>query len=110
MAHARVPTEIRERYRKRFGIESSYRQLRQARIHTCTRNPRLRLVFVAVALILRNLWVWIHATILADGRGEMKTLRLDRLRFKRLLDWIAQAVVAVLHDGSVPCVALDESG
>jgi hypothetical protein len=104
------PTEIRERYRKRFGIESSYRQLRQARIYTCTRNPRLRLVFVAVALILRNLWVWIHATILADGRGETKTLRLERLRFKRLLDWIAQTVVAVLHDGSVPCVALDKPG
>jgi len=103
------PTEIRERYRKRFGIESSYRQLRQARICTCTRNPLLRLVFVAIALILRNLWVWIHATILADGRGDTMTLRLERLRFKRLLDWIAQAVLAVLHDGSVPCVVLDEA-
>jgi hypothetical protein len=105
-----APTEIRERYRKRFGIESSYRQLRQARIYTCTRNPRFRLVFVAIALILRNLWVWIHAEILADGRGEAKTLRLERLRFKRLLDWIAQTVVAILHDGSEPCVELDEPG
>lgn len=99
------PTEIREGYRKRFGIESSYRQLRQARIYTCTRNPRLRLVFVALGLILRNLWVWIHATYLAQGQGPAMTLRLERLRFKRLLDWIAQAVVAILHDGSMPCVA-----
>jgi len=98
------PTEIREGYRKRFGIESSYRQLRQARIYTCTRNPRLRLVFVALGLILRNLWVWIHATHLAQGQGSALTLRLQRLRFKRLLDWIAQAVVAILHDGSMPCV------
>ncbi len=52
-----APTEIRERYRKRFGIETSFRQMRQARIYTCTRNPHLRLVFVAVALLLRNLWV-----------------------------------------------------
>jgi putative transposase len=99
-----TPTEIRERYRKRFGIESSYRQMRQARIYTCTRNPRLRLVFVAIALILRNLWVWIHATLLAEGRSERLKLRLEQLRFKRLLDWIAQAVVAILHDGSTPCV------
>lgn len=99
-----TPTEIRERYRKRFGIESSYRQLRQARIYTCTRNPRLRLVFIALALLLRNLWVWIHATLLAEGRGPSKTLRLHCLRFKRMLDWIAQAVVAELHDQSVPCV------
>lgn len=101
------PTEIRERYRKRFGIESSFRQLRQARIYTCTRDPHLRLLFVAVALILRNLWVWLHATILADGRGDNMTLRLERLRFKQLLDWIAQTVVSLLHDGSTPCVLLD---
>jgi hypothetical protein len=104
------PTEIRERYRKRFGIETSYRQMRQARIYTCTRDPKLRLVFVAVALILRNLWVWIHAEHLGDGRGESLTLRLERLRFKRMLDWIAHVIVALLHDGSTPCVVLDETG
>jgi hypothetical protein len=103
-----TPTEIRERYRQRFGIESSYRQLRQARIYTCTRDPRLRLVFIAVALMLRNLWVWIHTTILADGRGDDQTIHLERLRFKRLLDWIAQMVVTELHDGSMPCVDLDD--
>jgi hypothetical protein len=102
-----TPTEIRERYRKRFGIETSFRQLRQARIYTCTRNPRLRLVFVGVALLLRNLWVWLHATRLAAGRGPRATLRLERLRFRQLLDWIAQAVAAVLHDGSMPSVACD---
>lgn len=96
------PTEIRERYRKRFGIESSYRQLHQARIYTCTRDPHLRLLYIAVALLLRNLWVWVHENYLADGRGENLTLRLERLRFKRLLDWIVTAVTALLHDGSPP--------
>lgn len=103
-----APTEIRKLYRQRFGIESSYRQARQARIHTCTRNPRLRLVFMAVALILRNLWVWIHETKLADGCGERITVHLERLRFKRMLDWIAHTVVALLHDGSTPCVEWTE--
>jgi hypothetical protein len=102
------PTEIRDRYRKRFGIESSYRQLRQARIYTCTRNPHRRLVFIAVALLLRNLWVWIHETLLADGRGESLTLHQEKLRFKRLLDWISQAVVALLHDGTTFYVDLNE--
>lgn len=101
------PTQIRERYRKRFGIETSYRQLRQARIYTCVRDPHLRLLFVAVALILRNLWIWVHETYLAEGAGDSKTLRLERLRFKRLLDWLARAVVALLHDGSTPYVSLE---
>ncbi len=104
---AGAPTEIRHRYRKRFGIESSYRQMRPAKIYTCTRDPHLRLVFVAVALLLRNLWVWIHETLLADGRGDSQTIRLERLRFKRLLDWIACSVVTQLHDGSTPCLILD---
>jgi putative transposase len=51
---------VHETYRLRFGIESSYRQMHQARIRTCTRSPLLRLLYVAVALILRNVWVWLH--------------------------------------------------
>jgi putative transposase len=99
------PTEIRERYRKRFGIEASFRQLRQARIYTCTRQPRLRLLFIAVALVLRNLWVWIHHAYLADGDRSHQTLHLERLRFKRMLDWIIHAVTALMHDGSMPYTA-----
>jgi hypothetical protein len=100
------PTEIRQRYRKRFGIETSYRQMRQARIYTCTRQPRLRLFFVAVALILRNVWVWIHQTRLADRVGDViVTLHLERLRLKRMLDWIVREVEALFLDGSIPCGA-----
>ena len=40
-------------------------------------QPRLRLFFLAVALILRNLWVWIHQTRLADGSGDDLTLHLE---------------------------------
>ena len=98
------PTEIREQYRKRFGIETSYRQMRQARIYTCTRNPHLRLVFLAVALILRNVWVWIHQTKLAEGSGDEAILHLEILRFKRMTEWIDREVVVLYHDGSPPCV------
>jgi hypothetical protein len=100
-----TPVEIRERYRQRFGIETSFRQLRQARIYTCTRSPHLRLLFVAIALLLRNLWVWIHQTRLAEGSGPSITLHLELLRFKRMLDWIVCKIVALFHDGSTPYVA-----
>lgn len=102
-----APREIRDRYRTRFGIETSYRQMRQARVYTCTRDPRLRLVFVAVALMLRNLWVWIHEMFLAETAGLGMTLHLEQLRFKRLLDWIVVAVVTLLHDGTMPYVQID---
>lgn len=98
------PTDIRERYRTRFGIETSYRQRRQGRICTCTRDPHLRLFFVALAFILRNVWVWIHQTRLAEGAGDGLTLHLELLRFKRMLDWIVHEVMTLFHDGSIPYV------
>jgi hypothetical protein len=99
-----APTEIREEYRRRFGIETSFRQMRQARVYTCTPDPQLRLFFVMVALLLRNIWVWIHQTQLAEGSGESITLHLELLRFKRMLDWIVHEIVALYHDGTPPCV------
>lgn len=48
----------RETYRRRFGIETSYRQLAEGLAKTTTKNPAWRMMLIAVALILRNLWVW----------------------------------------------------
>lgn len=94
-----TPIEMRELYRKRFGIESSYRQMNQARIRTCTRCPRERLLYVAIALILRNVWVWMHFTHLAEDRGAEPTLRLYLMRFRRLLEWFAEHARRQLHSG-----------
>lgn len=95
-----IPMEIRELYRRRFGIESSYRQLGLARIRTCTTDPVLRLFFVLVALVLRNVWVWLHFTYFAKRRGGELQLRLECLRFRRMLNWIEQVITNLLHDGS----------
>jgi len=79
---------FRETYRSRFAIETTYRQMNQARIRTCTPNPLLRLLFVGMALILRNVWVWLHLFCLAKTfRGKLQ-LQLERLRFRRMLLWL----------------------
>ena len=51
------PVPIRDLYRKRFGVESSYRQLGQVRPRTSTTDGVVRLLWVAVGLVLRNAWV-----------------------------------------------------
>jgi hypothetical protein len=81
---------LRERYRRRFGIETSYRQLKRARIRTSTRNPLLRLFYVAVALILRNLWVWLHLVLLANTPNCAESVNLETLRFLDFLELLAQ--------------------
>jgi putative transposase len=80
-----TPAWIRETYRTRYGIESSYRQMNQGRIRTCSRNPALRLLFVGIALILRNAWVLIHRTFLAERRGPHLRLHLEKLRLTTML-------------------------
>ncbi len=88
--------EIRELYRKRFGIETTYRQMNEARIKTCTRDPRLRLLFVAIALVLRNVWVWIHFKLAKGKYSEEPQLFLELLRFQEMLLWITQTVQQAL--------------
>jgi putative transposase len=79
---------VKETYRQRFGIESSYRQLEQARIRTSTRDPLLRLLYVGVALILRNVWVWLHWEVLSHPHRGGRRIDLGQLTFRHMLLWL----------------------
>ena len=76
---------VQQTYRSRFGIETSYRQMHQARIRTCTRDPLLRLLYVGMALVLRNVWVWFHWERLSERRGNSRRVDTRRLTFRQLL-------------------------
>ena len=88
--------EIRDLYRKRFGIETTYRQMNEARIKTNTRDLALRLLFVGIALVLRNVWVWIHFRFAKNKHSDEPQLFLELLRFKEMLLWITQVVQQLL--------------
>jgi len=79
---------VKDTYRKRFGIETSYRQMEQARIRTSTRDPLLRLLYVGVALILRNVWAWLHWEILCHPHRGGRRIDLGQLTFRGMLLWL----------------------
>jgi len=79
---------VQQTYRRRFAIETSYRQLHQARIRTCTRDPLLRLLYVGIALVLRNVWVWLHWECLAVPHRGGRRVVLSRLRLRQMLLWL----------------------
>src|SRR4051812_27086321 len=87
-----APQAVFTTYRLRFGIESSYRQLHEGRIRTTTRRPAVRLLYVGIALVLRNLWVWLHYAILSMPRRGGRVILLERLRWKTLLLWLLHVV------------------
>lgn len=102
-----TPRDIRETYRKRFGIETSYRQMNEARIRTCTRDPGQRLLFVGIALVLRNVWVWLHFTLAKGKWNDEPQLFLELLRFNEMLLWITQVVQRLLHADEKPGIDLE---
>jgi putative transposase len=87
----RSVSQVCDLYRLRFGIESSYRQLNQARLRTSSRSPELRLLAVGIAFLLRNLWALCAWMTLAHKGSGARTGQ-SKFRFHTLLRWIAREV------------------
>jgi Transposase DDE domain len=75
-------------YRKRFGVETSYRQMRQCQAKTTTKDVRYRLLLVGLALLLRQAWVWLTWQ-LARARRLRPTAWVGALPLARLTEWLA---------------------
>jgi hypothetical protein len=45
-----------------------------------------------VALVLRNVWVWLHAEVMAQPQRGARKLRPQSLHFARLLLWLMMEV------------------
>jgi putative transposase len=82
--------DIAEIYRSRFGIETSHRQMNQARGRTTSRSPVLRMLFVAIAFMLRNLWAYLHWTVVAVPCQGNRQLQSTIFSVEQLLDWISR--------------------
>lgn len=86
--------EVADRYRGRFGIESSYRVLGQALARTSSRSPALRLLQVGVGVMLQNEWVILRLMYASEGRQGPVGFRINEelLRFEDLLQMLMRAV------------------
>ena len=82
------PDKIYQHYRRRFGVECSYRLLRRVRATTTSRNPALRFFLLGIGLILTNAWVflrWEFARLLSRGPQRVDETRFRLHRFRKLL-------------------------
>ena len=67
--------------------------MNQCRIRTTTKRFEVRFLYVAIALLPRNLWVWLHHAVLSKPRRGGVELHLDRLRLKTMLLWLFEVAV-----------------
>lgn len=91
--------KIYRRYRRRFGIECSYRLMRSVRAKTTSRNPALRFFLVGIALIMLNVWVflrWEFARKPGPGPRRVDPDRFRFYRFSRLLIRSIEAIYGVI--------------
>ena len=88
------PEQCHGRYRRRFGIESSYRLMRQLRIRSNSRNPAMRFLYMALGLILVNVWRWLKFRFTQLPRRGRAGRVLDEpvFRLKRFASFLRHAV------------------
>lgn len=79
-------------YRRRFGIETSYRQKNQAKAFTTSRDPVCRLLLEGLAHVLRQVQVVLSALLARHGRTGASADK-GRWTMALLLDWLMQELV-----------------
>ncbi|MEE9151967.1 MAG: ISH3 family transposase [Thermoplasmata archaeon] len=89
------PGECYQKYRKRFGIESSYRMMNVTRARTSSRSPELRLIYVGVSLILQNAWIYLNWTYMRERRQGVRKPK-EGLTLNSFLDMIIQGLKAIM--------------
>ena len=83
-----APRQARREYRKRFGIESSYRCAGQVRGWTTSPNPAYRFVLLTLSFVLLNIWVhlrWLYAQGPRRGRRWLKTKLFELGRLTKFI-------------------------
>jgi hypothetical protein len=87
-AAVRRSGQAKRAYRRRFGIETSYRQMNECKGQTTKKDVAWRLLLVGLALLLRQAWVWLTGQ-LARARGAGPKQWLGELPLRRMRDWLA---------------------
>lgn len=83
-----TPRQVYTKYRRRFGIEASYRLLRQVKVLTNSRNPALRFFLLGLGLLMQNVWVlarWLFTRRPGKGRYKLIPSLLRFVTFRKLL-------------------------
>jgi len=87
--------QVRKAYRRRFGIESSYRLLEQVRGRTTARNAALRFLWMGIALLIGNVWIALHWTFLRRrGPGPRRVARWAFI-LPCMLQFLRRAIEAI---------------
>lgn len=84
--------EVRKKYRRRFGIETSYRCSRQLRGWTTAQNAAYRFLLIALSFFLLNVWIELRWMWARKPRRGRRLLQTAHFRLRRFAKFIAHAL------------------
>jgi putative transposase len=82
------PGQARKSYRRRFGIETSYRCAGRVRGWTTSPNPAYRFLLIGLSFFLLNVWLhlrWLFTQAPQQGRRRLAVKRFQLGRFAKFI-------------------------
>ena len=101
------PHQARQLYRRRFGIETSYRCLGRVRGWTTSNNPAYRFVLMALAFFLVNVWIhlrWLFTQVPRRGGRWLDTQRFQLTRLAKFIMRALEQFYGCVHEIVAPAV------
>ena len=104
-----TPRQARRSYRRRFGVETSYRCAGQVRAWTTSKNPALRFVLIGLGFFLLNVWLhlrWLYTQVPRSGHRQLDTRRFPLTRFARFIVRAVEHRYGCVHQIVAPAVPI----
>ena len=104
-----TPERCRQRYRKRFGVETSYRLGNKLLGWTTSPNPAYRFALIGLGFLLLNLWVhlcWLYTQVAHRGRRAFAPSLFRQVRFRNFLKHALERIYGTVNRIRAPAAAL----
>jgi hypothetical protein len=101
------PQRVRKLYRRRFGIESSYRCAGLVCGWTTSRNAAYRFVLLGLSFVLLNVWVhlrWCFTQVPHRGHRWLMTQHFALRRFANFVRRALERHYGFIHDITAPAI------
>ncbi len=84
--------KVKENYRKRFGIEASYRCAKKVRGWTTSSNAAYRFVLMGMSFVLTNIWQELQESWTRKAQVGRRVWNKQAFRLKRFVNFLRKAI------------------
>jgi putative transposase len=83
---------VKQRYRRRFGIEASYRCAKKVRGWTTSKNAAYRFMLIGMSFLLTNVWQEIQEKWTRKKQVGRRNWKWEKFRLKRFVNFLRKAI------------------